>query len=152
MLSGLFGLKKSMIVPIEDSKNVSSDKIGEKGSAVSRILKCGLPVPRGFILTTDVKEEYNGTSLSDVAKKEITMAVHNIALETDRLFYAFDGKSFEYKSFDNTKFPLLLSVRQSPVQGHPSLPTILNLGMNGKVMEQMKKITGRNLFVLDTYR
>jgi pyruvate, orthophosphate dikinase len=50
------------------------------------------------------------------------------------------------------EFPLLLSIRQSPVQGSPGMATVLNLGINSNVMEQMRQVTGRNLFVLDTYR
>ena len=83
MLSGLFGSKASSVVNIVNTKDAKIDKIGEKGSAISRILRCGLAVPQGFVITTDVSKSYSTKDqcvLSNEVKKDIDDSIHNLAI------------------------------------------------------------------------
>ena len=54
---------------------------------------------------------------------------------------------------DETKMPLLLSVRSGAVASMPGMmDTVLNLGLNDEVVENLVKLTNNPRWVYDTYR
>ena len=131
---------------------MDADVVGDKGAALARILRNDLSVPNGFVLTTAVPWGIDRTSLPDDVWKEVCDAVNRLARSTGRAFPATFDTQGQLANGGALSMPLLLSVRQSPVGGHPDAKTILNIGMNSEVMNRMRSASGRPLYVLDTYR
>ncbi len=116
--------------------------LGGKGANLAEMTSIGLPVPRGFTVTTEACLKYydNGSSLGDEIEQEV--AEHIKELE-----------SITGKEFGSTTNPLLVSVRSGARESMPGMmDTILNLGMNDEVCKNFSEITKNPRFVHDSYR
>ncbi|MEM1689503.1 MAG: pyruvate, phosphate dikinase [Candidatus Hadarchaeales archaeon] len=116
--------------------------LGGKGAGLCMMTQLGLPVPPGFVITTDVCKKYYelGGKLPDGLMDEVRKAMQRLEKMT--------GKSFGDKSN-----PLLVSVRSGSMLSMPGMmDTILNLGLNDETMEGLARLTGNRRFALDAYR
>ena len=116
--------------------------LGNKGANLCEMTALDMPVPFGFIITTETCLEYNrlGEKLPDDLMDEVMQAI--TAIE----------KRFG-KKFANVKDPLLVSVRSGAAVSMPGMmDTILNLGLNDKICEGLAQKTGNPGFAYDTYR
>ena len=137
---------KKAVTPIYPvNKNVADlIHLGNKGLNLVRMTDLGLPVPPGFIITTevfrcrDVVEEYPPARMN---------FEHQIASELKNL------ESLTGKSFGNPKNPLLLSVRSGSSISQPGMMnTFLDVGINKDIVEGLIRLTGNPWFAWDTYR
>jgi pyruvate,orthophosphate dikinase len=116
--------------------------LGGKGSNLAEMTRLGLPIPQGFIITTEACALYNssGHALSQEVKDQID---ENIAYL----------ESITGKSFGDEKNPLLVSVRSGARASMPGMmDTVLNLGLNDAAAQAMVAATGNPKFVYDSYR
>ena len=123
-----------------DSKNRML--LGGKGAGLSEMTRLKLPVPSGFIITTEVCNKYydNNRRLS---KDVMPLVMKNIA--------KMEKKTG--KKWNSTKKPLLVSVRSGAAISMPGMmDTILNLGLNEKTVEGFAEQTKNPRFSWDSYR
>ncbi len=116
--------------------------LGGKGANLAEMTGIGLPVPRGFTVTTEACIKYydDGEDISPEIKEEILE--HLSALEKET------GKTFGDK--DN---PLLVSVRSGARASMPGMmDTVLNLGLTDEVAKGFALATKNPRFVYDSYR
>ncbi len=116
--------------------------LGGKGANLAQMTSLGMPVPQGFTVTTEACNRYyaDGEKLSDDIMSQIVTAL----VKTEKI----TGK----KLGDPTN-PLLLSVRSGARASMPGMmDTILNLGINDKVVEGLSKLTNNKRFAYDSYR
>jgi pyruvate, orthophosphate dikinase len=116
--------------------------LGGKGANLAEMTGLGLPVPRGFTVTTEACTQYykDGKTISKEIEDQI-----NAALVTTE---ATVGKKFG----DPTN-PFLVSVRSGARASMPGMmDTILNLGLNDAVVEGLAKLTSNERFAFDSYR
>ncbi|MDR1579755.1 MAG: pyruvate, phosphate dikinase [Synergistaceae bacterium] len=116
--------------------------LGGKGANLAQMSKIGLPVPPGFIITTDACKAYwtQGQGLIDEIWPDVLSAVARVE--------SASGKKLG--SLDN---PLLVSVRSgAPVSMPGMMDTILNLGLNDATVEALAKVSGDARFAYDSYR
>ena len=103
----------------------------------------GVPVPPGFTITTDVCNEYFEKGKADVVallKEDVAKSVAHI-------------ENLMNSKFGDVENPLLVSVRSGARASMPGMmDTILNLGLNDKVVEGLAKKTGNERFAYDSYR
>jgi len=167
--------RNDRVVELAKIHGLESDVLGDKGAALARITNADLTVPNGFIVTSQVSKEWgvDRTTMTTAMKADIVSSVQKLEQDSGRTFFTStpvlsstpatyplgqpttaqpQQMSGVTSSIMATKLPLLLSVRESPVGALCDADTILNIGMNKSVMERMRLITGRPLFVLDTYR
>lgn len=117
-------------------------KFGGKGANLAEMTSLGLPIPKGFIVTTEACINYydEGKAIS----KEIEKEIYDKLAELEKL----TGKKFE-----DPANPLLVSVRSGARASMPGMmDTVLNLGLNDKVVEGLAKMTGNERFAYDSYR
>jgi pyruvate, orthophosphate dikinase len=117
------------------------DLLGGKGSGLARMTSLGLPVPPGFTITTDVSRRtmMNG-EIPDGLWDEVASAIGRLEDGTDRVFGAGPA-------------PLLLSVRSGAKFSMPGMmDTILNIGINDEVVEDLIAWSGDAHFAWDAYR
>ena len=116
--------------------------LGGKGAGLCEMTSLGLPVPPGFVITTDVCRAYyaNGRRLPSGALDEVRRAISRLERET--------GKG--WNSPDN---PLLVSVRSGAAVSMPGMmDTILNLGLNDRTVEGLARASSDERFAWDSYR
>ncbi|NCC98664.1 MAG: pyruvate, phosphate dikinase [Bacteroidia bacterium] len=122
-----------------DMKNL----LGGKGANLAEMNLIGVPVPPGFTITTEVCNEYYEIGKDKVVaflKDDVIKAVAHI-------------EGLMKSKFGDIENPLLVSVRSGARASMPGMmDTILNLGLNDKVVEGMVRKTGNPRFVWDSYR
>lgn len=119
----------------------NKDLLGGKGASLKQMTNLGLPVPSGFILTTETWRIYNSKGkLTNVIKEKISKHLKQLEKTT--------GKKFG--SLDN---PLLLSVRSGAKYSMPGMMnTILNVGITENNLPGLTNIFGDEKTALDCYR
>ena len=114
--------------------------LGGKGGNLSEMVKIGLPIPYGIIVSTTACNQFfkDGKELSESLKEEI--------LKNIQILESTTGKKIQS---DN---PLLVSVRSgAPISMPGMMDTILNVGFNDDVAQKMLDITGDEDFVYSSY-
>ena len=112
--------------------------LGGKGANLCEMTNLGLPVPYGFIVSTDACIDYynNNGSISDEILDEIYEKLEELEKTTGKIF-------------GDSKNPLLLSVRSGARSSMPGMmDTVLNLGMNDEVCD----FFSNKRFSYDSYR
>ncbi|MBU2601616.1 MAG: pyruvate, phosphate dikinase [Actinobacteria bacterium] len=115
--------------------------LGGKGANLADMTGIGIPVPPGFIVTTQACVEYGKCgAFPDGLEAEI--AAHLATLE-----------KVTGKGFGDPANSLLVSVRSGAVVSMPGMmDTVLNLGLNDDTVEGMAAATGNPRFAYDSYR
>ena len=119
--------------------------LGGKGANLAEMTEIGLPVPKGFTITTEACTQYyeDGRKINDEIMAQ--------TMEGVKWMEEVNGKKF-----GDLKNPLLVSVRSGARASMPGMmDTILNLGLNDDVVAAM--IAGNpdpafERFVYDSYR
>ncbi|MEM2194722.1 MAG: pyruvate, phosphate dikinase [Candidatus Methanomethylicia archaeon] len=149
--------------------------LGGKGAGLAQMTQLGLPVPVGFIITTEAcKEFYKPVrekidafikelernpppSIRDKIIAEIWRIIDSLSLpegvmEQTRECMAKLEERIGRK-FGDSDNPLLVSVRSgAPISMPGMMDTILNLGLNDDVVKGLAKLTGNEWFAYDAYR
>ncbi|MEK9638014.1 MAG: pyruvate, phosphate dikinase [Pelagibacteraceae bacterium] len=134
----IFNFKDPKIQKIKNSKNT----LGGKGANLAEMGRLGMPVPPGFIISTDVCDLFykNKKKLPKQILKSIQTELKSIEKLTN-------------KKFGDLKNPLLVSVRSGARISMPGMmDTILNLGLNDKTVKALAKKTSNERFAKDSYR
>ncbi|MDD3972710.1 MAG: PEP/pyruvate-binding domain-containing protein, partial [Clostridia bacterium] len=116
--------------------------LGGKGANLAEMTSLGLPVPRGFTVTTEACLRYyeDGEQISDDIKEEI--------LKTLEITEETVGKKL-----GDPQNPFLVSVRSGARASMPGMmDTVLNLGLNDVVVEGLAELTSNARFAYDSYR
>ncbi len=105
--------------------------LGGKGANLAEMTNLGLPVPRGFTVTTEACTRYYNDG--KVIAKEIEDQVYEHLAKME---------SIVGKKFGDAENPLLVSVRSGARASMPGMmDTILNLGLNDTVVEGLARLT-----------
>lgn len=138
--------RKKVSCPIHHPNRLTNDLIhlGSKGYNLAVLASEGIPVPPGFIVTTEVFrcfriiEQYKHAH--DHFEREIRSGIQQIEKATG-------------KEFGNFRHPLLLAVRSGSTISMPGMmSTLLNVGINEEILEGLVRSTGEAWFAWDNYR
>ena len=116
--------------------------LGGKGANLAEMTNIGLPVPQGFTITTEACTQYyeDGREIN----KEIQDQINEYIVKMEKI----TGKKFGDK-----ENPLLVSVRSGARASMPGMmDTILNLGLNEKVVNTLAEKSGNPRWAWDCYR
>ena len=116
--------------------------LGGKGANLAEMTNIGLPVPQGFTITTEACTRYyeDGKTIAPEIMDEINA-------------YIVKMEEITGKKFGDRENPLLVSVRSGARASMPGMmDTILNLGLNEKVVEVMAEKSGNERWAWDCYR
>ncbi len=114
--------------------------LGGKGANLAEMTNLGLPIPKGFTVTTEGCIQYydDGQKISEEIKSQIFSSLSELEKMTG-------------KKFGSTENPLLVSVRSGARASMPGMmDTILNLGLNEEVVQTLAQSNER--FAYDSYR
>ena len=130
------------VYAFEEAEGSRRDLLGGKGAGLADMTAASLPVPPGFIITTEACRSYYDSGRTMPAEMWAQALEALVALErsTGRFFGA-------------PADPLLVSVRSgAPVSMPGMMDTVLNLGLNQAVADGIARRTGNRRFALDLYR
>jgi len=116
--------------------------LGGKGANLAEMTSLNIPVPAGFTISTEVCKYYydNKKKYPEDLQKQIDKALETLEKNTG-------------KKFGDPKNPLLVSVRSGAAASMPGMmDTILNLGLNEKVLAGMVEKSNNARFAWDSYR
>jgi len=116
--------------------------LGGKGANLAEMTCLGLPVPRGFTISTEACNRYydDNEMIAPEVEKEI--------FDTLAMTEAIVGKKL-----GDAKNPYLVSVRSGARASMPGMmDTILNLGLNDEVVIGLARLTDNERFAYDSYR
>jgi len=116
--------------------------IGGKGAGLAEMMRSGLPVPPGFIITTAACRAYyaKGKVFPEGMWSQSNAGIKAIEEKTG-------------KRFGDPANPLLVSVRSgAPVSMPGMLDTVLNLGLNAQTLKGLAQLTQDERFAWDAYR
>ena len=116
--------------------------LGGKGANLCEMTRLGLPVPPGFVITTETCDVFNknGGVYPAEVREQVTASIANVEAQM--------GLKFGTKSR-----PLLFSVRSGAAVSMPGMmDTVLNLGLNDETVPAFAREIGNEKFVWDSYR
>ena len=116
--------------------------LGGKGANLAEMTSIGLPVPRGFTITTEACNKYyeGGEKIGEDVKTQIFEKLAELEKITG-------------KKMGDLENPLLVSVRSGARASMPGMmDTVLNLGLNDEVAENFAIATNNKRFAYDSYR
>jgi len=116
--------------------------LGGKGANLAEMTRIGVPVPPGFIITTEACNAYlkSGEQFPEGMWDQVLEAMKNVEGETG-------------KEFGNPENPLLVSCRSGAKFSMPGMmDTVLNIGLNDETAAGMVRLTDDERFVYDAYR
>ncbi|MEI7961451.1 MAG: pyruvate, phosphate dikinase [archaeon] len=135
-------MAEKYVYMFEDGDKSMKMLLGGKGANLADMTRNGLPVPYGFTITTDVCKYFYANNRK-----------HPVELDAEMLDAVKKLESKTGKKFNDLKNPLLVSVRSGAPASMPGMmDTILNLGMNDKVVEAIAKVSKNERFAFDSYR
>jgi pyruvate,orthophosphate dikinase len=117
------------------------DLLGGKGANLSEMTRLGLPVPPGFVITTEACRAYltTGDVPAELARE---VGAHLAALEEQM-----------GKRLGDAADPLLVSVRSGAKFSMPGMmDTVLNIGLNDESVLGLARQSGNERFAWDSYR
>jgi pyruvate,orthophosphate dikinase len=134
---------KKYVYAFEDGDGKNKKLLGGKGANLCEMTQIDLPVPPGFVITTEACLAY-----LDEKKKGLN---RELVKQIKEAMAALEKKTG--KGFGDPKKPLLVSVRSGAAMSMPGMmDTILNLGLNDKTVTGLIRVTKNERFVFDLYR
>lgn len=126
-----------------DGKAEMRNLLGGKGANLAEMNLLGVPVPPGMTITTEVCALYNQKGEKE-GQKIIQQQVEEGVRKVEDVMR---------RTFGDEKDPLLFSVRSGARVSMPGMmDTVLNLGLNEKVVEGLAQKTNNPKFAWDSYR
>lgn len=116
--------------------------LGGKGAGLCEMTQIGLPVPPGFVITTEACLQYfeGGNKLPKGVDEQVRSAMAQVEKAMGL-------------SFGDKDRPLLVSVRSGAAVSMPGMmDTVLNLGINDDTVKGLIKRSGDERFGWDSYR
>ncbi|MFZ5645426.1 MAG: pyruvate, phosphate dikinase [Bacillota bacterium] len=135
-------VNRKYVYLFEEGKADMKDLLGGKGANLAEMTNLGIPVPPGFIITTDTCREFyvQERDFPPGMKEQVEEALAALEKRTG-------------KKLGDPEKPLLVSIRSgAPISMPGMMDTVLNLGLNDKTVEGLAEITGNRRFAFDCYR
>ncbi|MBD5150521.1 MAG: pyruvate, phosphate dikinase, partial [Oscillibacter sp.] len=135
-------MSKKFVYLFSEGNEHMRELLGGKGANLAEMTNLGMPVPRGFTITTEACTQYyeDGHTI-------------NAEIQDEIMQYMSKLEDMTGKKFGDMNNPLLVSVRSGARASMPGMmDTILNLGLNDQVVEAFAKKTKNPRFAYDSYR
>ncbi len=130
------------VLEFSEGDRTQRDLLGGKGANLAEMTRLGLPVPPGFIVTTEACRSFHayGGEVPPGMWEQVDAALANLEKDVGRTF----GDPYD---------PLLVSVRSgAPVSMPGMMDTVLNLGLTDSTLRGLARSTGDSRFAYDSYR
>jgi len=135
-------MSKKYVYLFSEGDATMKNLLGGKGANLAEMTNIGIPIPKGFVVTTEACNKYYADNKA--ITQEVIDEIHSTMDKLEEL---------TGKSFGGEKNPLLVSVRSGARASMPGMmDTVLNLGLTDETVEVVAKETGNERFAYDSYR
>ncbi len=137
---------KKLFCQLHDLSEHTYDLIhlGNKGFNLAQLIKRGVKVPAGSVLTSEFFRCQRIIRNFPPARHDFSRRL------SEEINYIEKATGRRFGSRTN---PLLISVRSCPIISMPGMmATVHNLGMNEEIVQELAELTGKPYFAWDTYR
>ncbi|MBW1996897.1 MAG: pyruvate, phosphate dikinase [Deltaproteobacteria bacterium] len=135
--------RKKYLFSFEEGDGKNKKLLGGKGANLCEMTQIGLPVPPGFVISTEACLAYLSQKKKGLPP-EIMAEVREAMAELEKK---------TGKGFGDPENPLLVSVRSGAAISMPGMmDTILNLGLHKDTLKGLIKKTRNKRFAYDAYR
>jgi pyruvate, orthophosphate dikinase len=142
-MKGMVMENKKYVFSFDEGDASNKKLLGGKGANLCGMTKIGLPVPPGFVITSEACLAYlkhKDKGLQKDVVDQIKEAMKQLEQQTG-------------KGFGDPENPLLVSVRSGAAMSMPGMmDTILNLGLSDKTVKGIIRTTKNERFGYDLYR
>ena len=137
----MIGPMGTYVYAFSEGDKDQKDLLGGKGANLAEMTNLGLPVPPGFIITTEACRVFMESGrVPEALAGEVSE--HLLALEKER-----------GKGLGQVDDPLLVAVRSGAKFSMPGMmETVLNVGLNDESVKGLAATTGDERFAWDSYR
>ena len=135
-------MSKKYVYMFAEGNASMRELLGGKGANLAEMSSLGLPVPFGFTISTEACTAYydDGKRINEDIMAQVKESLAKLEEQAG-------------KKLGDENNPLLVSVRSGARASMPGMmDTILNLGINDKVVETIAEKTGNRRFAYDSYR
>ena len=135
-------MDKKYVYSFKEGNKDMKNLLGGKGANLCEMTSIGIPVPGGFVISTEACKLFNENNkkLPEEVKTQISKKMIELQSEMG-------------KKFGDKEDPLLVSVRSGAAISMPGMmDTVLNLGLNDKTVEALAIRTRNERFAYDSYR
>jgi pyruvate,orthophosphate dikinase len=135
-------MSKKYVYLFQEGDANMRELLGGKGANLAEMTNLGLPVPKGFTVSTEACTKYyeDGKTINAEIVEQVEKALKVLEGEVG-------------KKLGDPDDPLLVSVRSGARASMPGMmDTILNLGLNAKSVEGLARKTNNPRFAYDSYR
>ncbi len=135
-------MSKKYLYLFSEGSGKMRELLGGKGANLAEMTNLGLPVPRGFTISTEACTRYydDGETIAP-------------EIQADIMAYVATLEEMTGKKFGDLENPLLVSVRSGSRASMPGMmDTILNLGLNEQVVEVIAAKSNNPRWAYDCYR
>jgi len=129
------------VYSFEEGNAEMKNLLGGKGANLAQMVQYKLPVPPGFILTTEACLKYGeDPAFLDSIWDKVVSSMKDLEKKTG-------------KTFGSGQNPLLVSVRSgAPISMPGMMDTVLNLGLNDESVESLARAANDRRFAFDSFR
>ena len=118
--------------------------IGNKANNLKKLYLYGMPVPPGFVITTETFRRNETINTIPELRTEIHGMIRKHIADLERI---------SGRKFGNPEAPLLVSVRSGTAISMPgAMDTILNVGLNDELVEAIGTNSAKAWAIWDSYR
>ncbi|MCH8892402.1 MAG: pyruvate, phosphate dikinase, partial [Chloroflexi bacterium] len=131
-----------LVYRFDEGNATMADLLGGKGSNLCEMARLGLPVPPGFVISTQVCRDYltKNHTLPDGLEESVRENMRALEKSIGR-------------NFGSISDPMLVSVRSGARVSMPGMmDTILNLGINDQIVQGLATMMGDARPAYDAYR
>lgn len=135
-------MTKKWVYLFDEGSKEMRNLLGGKGAGLAEMTNADLPVPPGFIITTEACLSFfdHDKQFPEGMWQQTVEALKTVEQQTG-------------KKFGDSKNPLLVSVRSGARVSMPGMmDTVLNLGLNSETLKGLAQLTGNERFAYDAYR
>ena len=147
LISDIMTYNSEMLIsPFWEKKSKMDNQvfIGSKAYHLKNLYQAGMPVPPGFVITTEVFRRNETINTIPELRTEIHGMIHD---------YIAGLEKITGTEYGNPEKPLLLSVRSGTAISMPgAMDTILNVGLNDALVEAIGKDEAKSWSIWDSYR
>ena len=127
---------KKYVYYFDEGNKEMKKLLGGKGANLAEMTRMGLPIPQGFIITTEACIEYtkNKKQFPEGLWEQVQDNLNKLEKNSEKMF-------------GDNENPLLVSVRSGAAISMPGMmDTILNLGLNDKTIQGIIKKSNNERF------
>jgi len=118
--------------------------IGNKANNLKTLYLKGMPVPPGFVITTEAFRRNDTINAIPELRSEIHSMLKHFMEELEHI---------SGRKFNNPEMPLLVSVRSGTAISMPgAMDTFLNVGLNDELVEKIAEDPSKAWAIWDSYR